>query len=189
MEGLAEGCVALFVVMDPLGNIPFYLHLVQGMDARERRSTLCTASAFALFLLLLFLFGSRGIFHYLDIQLEHIMVVGGILLVILGFEMMFGSEEHKGVGRDIAVVPLGMPLMAGGGSIATILILSARYGLATPLVCIGVVMVVQYAIYLLAPGILSLLGRNGLRVLGNVAALVAASFGIQILSRGVAGLV
>ena len=189
MAGLVEGIIAYFVVMDPLGNIPMYMHLVGENTERERYSILLQASIFAVFLLLLFLFGSSAIFHYLDIGISHIMVVGGILLILLGFEMMFGNDAQASYGKDIAIVPLGMPLMAGGGSIATTLVLSAAYGIMTPLVSLAIVMVLQFAIYVAAPRILVLLGKNGLKVLGNVAALVVVSFGIEILVKGTNGII
>jgi multiple antibiotic resistance protein len=159
------------------------------MSDGERTRILTNASVFALFLLLLFLFGSNAIFHYLDICLEHIMIAGGILLVLLGFEMMFGGDAQSTYGQDVAIVPLGMPLMAGGGSIATTLVISAAYGIATSLLALAIVMIIQFGVYTLAPRILLLLGKNGLKVMGNVAALVAASFGIEILLKGVLGII
>ena len=189
MAGIVEGIIAYFVVMDPLGNIPMYMHLVSEFNERERYTALMHASFFAAFLLLLFLFGSSAIFHYLDIGIEHIMITGGILLILLGFEMMFSGDSPSAYGRDIALVPLGMPLMAGGGSIATTLVLSAAYGIANTLISLLVVMVLQIFVYVAAPHILMLLGKNGLRVLGNVAALVAASFGVEILIKGINGII
>ncbi len=189
MAGLVEGIIAYFVVMDPLGNIPMYMHLVSGFNKRERYVTLMHASIFAAFLLLLFLFGSSAIFHYLDIGIEHIMIAGGILLLLLGFEMMFSGDSPKAYGVDIALVPLGMPLMAGGGSIATTLVLSAAYGVATTLMSLLIVMALQVFVYAAAPHILMVLGKNGLRVMGNVAALVAASFGVEILITGINGII
>ncbi len=183
-----EGALALFVIMDPIGNIPIYLPLVKEFSDKERTHTVYVASLFALFFLLLFLFGGNVIFSYLNIQLEHIMIAGGIVLALLGFGMMFGKDLKSHYGSDIAIVPLGMPLMSGPGAIATVLLLVAKNGSTITLLSIIVVMVIQAPIYLGANSILRLAGKNGLRIMGNIAALVAVSFGINIIILGISGI-
>jgi len=184
-----EGFIALFVIMDPLGVIPLYLPLVSGMDDKERNHTVYLATGFATVLLIVFLFGGGLIFEYLQIRLEHIMVAGGVVLVLLGFEAMFGGEGTA-MKRDssIAIVPVGMPFMAGPGSIATVLLLMAANGTVVTIISIALVMAVQFFIYLWATKIVRFAGKNGLKVMANIAAVAAASFGIQLMINGFRGI-
>ncbi|MHC1598407.1 MAG: MarC family protein [Candidatus Methanofastidiosia archaeon] len=185
---IIEGAFALFVLMDPIGNIPIYLPLVKGFSDKERTHTVYVASLFSLFLLLLFLFGGNVIFSYLNIRLEHIMIAGGIVLALLGFDMMFGKDIKMHYGNDIAIVPLGMPLMSGPGSIATVLLLLTKNGSTATLLSIILAIVIQASIYLGANSIIRLAGKNGLGVMGNIAALIAVSFGIHIIILGISGI-
>ncbi|MHC1605471.1 MAG: MarC family protein [Candidatus Methanofastidiosia archaeon] len=181
---LVKSTVALFVIMDSFGNIPVYLHLTNKMNKRRRKRTLYEATVFASFILLLFLFGGRFIFYYLQINLEHIMVAGGMLLVLVGLDMMFGQEKlHPPA--DVSIVPLGMPLMAGPGSIATLLLISATNGIVISVVALFLVVGMQTIVYLSSSKIMRFTGKNGLKVLANIAALVTASFGTEMFLKGI----
>jgi len=185
MQGVLEGFLALFVIMDPVGNIPIFLPLTRSMDERQRARTVLTAAAFAVFLLVLFLVGGNLIFEYLSFGLAHVMVAGGALLILLAFRMMFGEEDVGTEGGDIAIVPLGMPLMSGPGSIATIILFGSTYGTVSALTALALAMPAQIAVYLLSSRIMRVAGINGIRVMAKVSALVAASFGVSMVIRAV----
>lgn len=181
-----KGSFALFWIIDPFGNLPIYISMIKYLEDKEIRKTLNIATIFAMFIFLLFLFGSDLIFGYLNFKIEHIMIVGGILLVLLGVDMMFGPEREVTDYKNIAVVPLGLPLMSGPGSIATLLLISATSGIDIALYCLAVAMVLQYITFLGAKWIIKISGKNTLKIMGYLAALIAASFGVEMISRGLA---
>jgi len=179
-----KGAFALFWILDPLGNIPIYISCIKKMDDAGIRRTINIATSFALLIFILFIFFGKFIFDYLNFRLEHIMIAGGILLIIIGIDMMFSPEREIKNYDEVALVPLGMPLMSGPGSIATVLLLTATNGLPIALLCLAIAMVVQYIIYVTAKDIIKYFGRNSLKLLAYLAALVAASFGIEMIIRG-----
>jgi len=181
-----KGTFALFWILDPLGNLPIYISMIKYLEEKEIRKTLNIASLFAFFIFILFLFCGDLIFDYLNFKLEHIMVVGGMLLVLLGVDMMFGPEKEVLDYKNIAIVPLGLPLMSGPGSIATLLLISATSGIDIAIYCMAIAMVLQYFTYMGAKLIIRISGKNTLKIMGYIAALVAASFGVEMISRGLA---
>ncbi|MBN1786665.1 MAG: MarC family protein [Candidatus Methanofastidiosa archaeon] len=185
---ILKGTFALFWILDPLGNIPIYVSFIRNMSNEDIKRTVNIASMFAILIFLLFIFGGQIIFTYLNFKLQHIMIAGGLLLLILGIDMMFGPEREVKSYKDIAIVPLGMPLMSGPGSIATVLLLSATYDIYVALTCLAIALVVQYFIYIAAKDIIKFAGKNSLRLMAYLAALIAASFGIEMIIKGLTSL-
>jgi len=188
IETILKGTFALFWILDPLGNIPLFVSYIRNMQEGDIKRTINAATAFAVFLFFVFIFFGHVIFTYLNFRLEHIMIAGGMLLVIIGIDMMFGPEREVKSYDEIALVPLGMPLMSGPGSIATVLLISATSGLYTALACLGLALVIQYFIYFAAKDIMRYVGKNSLKLMAYLAALVAASFGIEMIIKGLLSL-
>jgi len=158
------------------------------MGNEEVKRTINIATAFAVMIFILFVFFGQIIFDTLSFRLEHIMIAGGILLVIIGIDMMFGPERNVKSCSDVALVPIGMPMMSGPGSIATVLLISATSGMHIALTCLALAMIIQYFIYLAAKDIIRYFGKNSLKVLAYLAAVIAASFGIEMIVRGLTSL-
>ncbi len=118
--------IMLFVVMDPSGNIPIFMALTKGMSKRERKKELNYAVVVTTILLLLFAFLGKIIFDVLDITPSSFMIAGGILLLLISFDLLRGKHEY-GVsgesGAGVGAVPLGTPLLAGPGAITTVMVI------------------------------------------------------------------
>jgi multiple antibiotic resistance protein len=114
-----QAFVTLFVIMDPPGSIPIFLGLVSDKSPATRRKLAWQAAAVSMVVITSFALFGRLVLSYLNISLESLQAAGGLLLLIVSLELLMGgrqgSENKKS--NNIALVPLGTPLLAGPGAI------------------------------------------------------------------------
>lgn len=190
--------VTLFVVIDPPGCAPIYASLTTGATQIQRRSMAIRAVAIAAGILLLFALWGKQLLGALGIALDSFRIAGGIMLFIIAMDMVFEKRTQRREDRaqkiaetpeveDVSVFPMAMPMIAGPGSIATVMLLMSRAeGLSERLVVIGAVVVTLALMLgsLLAAGpIMALLGSKIeaviTRLLGVLLAALAAQFVID----------
>ncbi len=202
-EALALSLVsvsALFFVVDPLAAVPFFLALTRDDDAEARRAIALRASVTAALVLAFFALAGAWIFRLLGISLGAFKIAGGVVLLLLALDMIrtqpsrtriTEGELEAGVEKeDVAIVPLGMPLLAGPGSIATAVVLMARarsgaWWQVFPV--LGAIVVTAVASYLILAGAARterLLGRTGLAILERAAGLLLVAIAIQFVLDG-----
>ncbi len=192
---------ALFFVVDPIAAVPFFLALTREDDAAKRRRTALRASVTAGTVLTVFALAGAWIFKVLGIGLGAFKTAGGIVLLLLALDMIrtqpsktriTEGEMEAGVEKeDAAIVPLGMPLLAGPGSIATAIVLMARarsgpWWHVFPV--LGAIVVTAVASYLILAGATRterLLGRTGLAILERAAGLLLVAIAVQFMLDGV----
>jgi multiple antibiotic resistance protein len=128
-RSFGEALVTLLVILDPLGGIPVFLSLTQGMDDRQRNRSAYLAVAVATAVVLSFAFFGHLLLAYLNVSIEALMIAGGVLLFLVALEMLRG--EHSGEASEgqanVALVPLGTPLLAGPGAIVATMVLMRQY--------------------------------------------------------------
>ena len=190
--------ITLFVVVDPLGCAPIYASLTTGASHAQRRAMGIRAVGIATAILLVFALWGKQLLGALGIQLASFRIAGGIMLFIIAMDMVFEKRTRRREGRaqkiaetpeveDVSVFPMAMPMIAGPGSIATVMLLmSHAEGLAERLVVLGAVMVTLMLMLgsLLAAGpIMAMLGSRIeaviTRLLGVLLAALAAQFVID----------
>ncbi|AJR24349.1 MULTISPECIES: MarC family protein [Sphingobium] len=190
--------VTLFVVIDPPGCAPIYASLTTGATQIQRRGMAIRAVAIAAGILLLFALWGKQLLGVLGIELDSFRIAGGIMLFIIAMDMVFEKRTQRREDRaqkiaetpeveDVSVFPMAMPMIAGPGSIATVMLLMSRAeGLSERLVVIGAVVVTLVLMLgsLLAAGpIMALLGAKIeaviTRLLGVLLAALAAQFVID----------
>jgi len=125
--------VTLFVIVDPPGLLPVFLALTSKLEPRQRKRAATRASAVAFGVIAVFALFGRQILDYLQVSVPALSVSGGLLLLLVALELLMGKTEdptlHDGV--NVAIVPLGTPLMAGPGAIvATMLAVQRQPDLA-----------------------------------------------------------
>lgn len=201
MEFFFKSFLTLFVVMDPVGLAPFFLALAGDRPPKKQAQIALKAVLVAGGLLTFFFFFGRGLLGYLGISLEALKVAGGILLFKIATEMVFAhyereteEERREALARaDISVFPLAIPLIAGPGALASVLILGAEAGrvpLGSGLVLLTAYLVLFLA-YLFLRGAVLLrraLGRTGVNVVTRVLGLILAGLAVQYVAEGVKGL-
>ncbi|MBF1999918.1 MAG: MarC family protein [Synechococcales cyanobacterium M58_A2018_015] len=119
--------IAVFVLADALGNLPIFLVLTKGMEPEERNRVVDRAAIVATSVLIAFVFLGQPVLNYLHISMASLEVAGGLLLLLIALDMLKGELDTPVVqqGRDVAITPLALPLLAGPGTLTTVTLLVA----------------------------------------------------------------
>ena len=130
MSTLSAGLL-LFLIMDPLGNIPLFLSLLRNVDPERRQLVLVRELLIALVVLFVFLFGGTYLLHVLQLKQESVSIAGGIVLFLIGVRMVFPPKEGGVFGGDVDrepfIVPMAIPGIAGPSAVAAVMLLANSY--------------------------------------------------------------
>ncbi|MET0225558.1 MAG: YhgN family NAAT transporter [Dokdonella sp.] len=125
MSTLSAG-ILLFLIMDPVGNIPLFLSVLKNVAPERRMFVIVREMMIALVTLFAFLFGGQYLLHFLQLKQESVSIAGGIILFIIGVRMIF--PPHHGIFGDDDeepfIVPLAIPAVAGPSTIAAVMLLA-----------------------------------------------------------------
>lgn len=118
---------SLFTLMDPLGVMPVFLQMTDGMDTKERRCIALKACTIAFIILVLFTLSGRFLFHFFGISTNGFRIVGGIIIFKIGYDMLqahfthvkLNETERKEYSKDITITPLAIPMLCGPGAISS----------------------------------------------------------------------
>ncbi|KIE18935.1 membrane protein [Vibrio sinaloensis] len=127
---IISAATMLFLIMDPLGNLPIVLSILKHLDPKRRRKVLIRELLFALGILMLFLFAGKSILNFLHVAPETLSISGGIILFIIAIKMIFptgGSIVGLAAGEEPFFVPMAIPMIAGPSVIAALLLLSSQH--------------------------------------------------------------
>ena len=186
---ISDEFVLLLVTINPFAAVPVLLSVTAKMTAAERNQTAFRACLIASVILLFLLAFGQLFLEKLGVTLPALRVAGALVLLILGIRMVFGevqggSAESDAPAGDVAVFPLAMPLLAGGGSIAAIVAMTDNTvkSLAEQAVTAAVllaVMAVIFAVLRSAETIQKLIGDTGTNVMSRIMGLVLATLAVQ----------
>ncbi len=184
--------VTLFVIMDPVGTIPIFLSLTSGRSPQVVRKAAWQAVAVSFGVISTFAFFGQQILGYLHISLPALQCAGGLLLLLVALELLTGKEDqmaHSPVDTNVALVPLGTPLMAGPGAIVATMVFSQEVGrftdfLAVALGVIGVHVTLWLSMRFSLP-ILRLLRESGVLLVTRIAGLLLSAIAVQMVADAV----
>jgi multiple antibiotic resistance protein len=188
----AQVFVTLFVVMDPVGNVPVFLVLTRRYDDHARQRAALQATAAAAGIILGFAAFGGQLLSLLDISVEALQVSGGLLLVLVALELLLGFRRRDDIDDEdmnVALVPLGTPLLAGPGAIAATMVYirdaNSAGAIATVVGALLAVLAVVYIVLRLAARIARLLQTNGILLLSRVVGLLLAAIAVQLIAEGI----
>lgn len=188
---LSEVFVVLFVIMDPPGTVPVFLALTEAQTAKQRARSAIQATLVSVIVILIFAFFGQGILDYLHISLPALQGSGGLLLLLIALELLTGKfEDPKGrEDVNVALVPLGIPLLAGPGAIvATMVFIHAADGTAefsAIYLAIAAVHIAIFAALRFANVIHRILGPSGTILVTRVAGILLAAIAVQLIADAV----
>jgi multiple antibiotic resistance protein len=192
---LAEVFVTLFVIMDPVGTVPIFLSLTSGRSPGSARRAAWQAVAVSFGVISAFAFFGQQILAYLNISLPALQCAGGLLLLLVALELLTGKEEEMTANSDtnVALVPLGTPLLAGPGAIvATMVFVRQVHSFAEfSAVSLGVILVhvsLWLAMRFSLP-ILRLLREGGVLLVTRIAGLLLSAIAVQMVADAVRGFI
>src|SRR5262245_45495630 len=187
----------MLVVVDPVGLVPMFLAPRADRSSNERRRLAKRAVFTAGAILLAFALGGSWLLQRLGISLGAFQVAGGILLLWIAVRMVFAEHERETADEeaeaknraDISVFPLAIPIIAGPGSMASIMILVGEtrafsLDLGIVLATTGIVLALCYAALRLSDPLVSLLGRTGVNVVTRVLGMLLAALAVQYVADG-----
>jgi len=198
--------VALFALLDPVGNVPFFAAGTVGVSARDRAQIAFYISLFVLGFLTFFYFTGLSLLAFFGISLPAFRIAGGVILFILGLDMVRGDIASKSV--DLAeagpkskrsaasqrfermIVPFAMPLLIGPGAISTVIIYASQgkaYGLTGAALGVAVIAAIAVATllaFLATPIITRILGKIGLTIVVRVLGLILCAMAVQFMLAG-----
>ncbi len=200
IELFLSSFITLFVVIDPPGCAPIYAGLTTGASLAQRQSMAVRAVLIAAVILLLFALVGRPLLHLLGIGLDAFRIAGGIMLFFIALEMVFERRTrrnedlaekiaHTPEVEDVSVFPMAMPMIAGPGSIATIMLLmaEAHTGMERTAVlsALAVNLVLMLGSLLLAGPLMRLVGPQVEAVVTRVLGVLLAALAVQFILDGV----
>jgi multiple antibiotic resistance protein len=184
---LAKAVIALFIIVDPLGNIPIFVGLTETMEVKQRRRVFNVATFVALILLLVFSFTGLEILNIFGLSIYSFEVAGGILLLIISIRILISGSMHENVEspESIGAVPIAMPLLVGPGAITTTIFNLQSYGIIAAIVAVVIVLSLTWVILRYMNRIYRFLGKTGSIVIARVMALLIAAIAVQYILTGV----
>lgn len=200
---LVPAFATLFVVVDPIGLVPMFLALTEGMDAKARRNTAVRATLLAGAVLLVFAVAGRVALDFLGISLPAFRIAGGILLFVLALEMLFekrserraknveeaGAEVTASSNDETWVFPLGIPLIAGPGAIASVILLmsthaGSRVEQMLVIAVLAAVLIQTLGLFLLAARLKRFLSATAIRAMTRLLGMILAALAVQFVLTG-----
>jgi MarC family membrane protein len=192
LKFLGEVYVTLLVIVDPPGMVPVFLALTGAMPSRQRMKAGTQAVLLALGVIVGFAVAGQTLLDYLHVQLPALQGAGGLLLVLVALQLLTGKTdetEQQAQTTNVALVPIGTPLLAGPGAIvATMLFVRRADGLDEyAVIGIGIllVMLTVWLVLRFSGGIVKLLRPAGIEVLTRIAGLLLAAIAVQLIADAI----
>ncbi|MEQ1870542.1 MAG: YhgN family NAAT transporter [Vicinamibacterales bacterium] len=186
---IMSAVVTLFLVMDPLGNVPMFLSVLKTVAPHRRRRVLLREIGFAYVVLIVFLLLGKVLLRFLGLQPEAISIAGGIVLFLIALKMIFpshGSISGDPIAGEPFVVPLAIPLLAGPSTLATLLLLQSAAG-STPvalMIAVTIAWLITAVILLSATFMYRILGERGLVAMERLMGMLLVMVSVQMLLDG-----
>ncbi len=188
---LYSAAIMLFLIMDPLGNVPLFLSTLRHLPVKRRRMIIVRELVIAYGVMMLFLFFGQGMLDALQLKQESISIAGGIILFLIALKMIFppvGEKPEEAVEAEPFIVPLAIPLVAGPSLLAALLLLVSRephrmlewWGAMTAAWGVSVV------ILLSSSALHRLLRERGLVALERLMGMTLVTMSVQMFLNGLA---
>ena len=187
---IISASLLLFMVMDPFGNIPFFLSAMKQVDAERQTKVVIRELFFALVALVLFLFLGQYFLGALNISEPALTASGGIILLLIAIKMIFppqyGSRKEEFEGEPF-IVPLAIPYVAGPSALSTVLLFMSREPTRWPewLAALFMAWLATSVIILVASSLRKRLGKRGLLAMERLMGMVLVTIAVQMLMNGV----
>ncbi len=200
---------SLFAVIDPLGAIPFYSGLTSHMDHKQKRKTLLRALAVAFGVLVVFILAGHQVLELFGITLDAFRIAGGIIFFGIGLDMLqskprrwrtgirkayaadLEAQEEEDAEEEIddpSITPLGIPLLAGPGSITTVMVLTPQaptdFGPGLVIAAVLAILMLTGTILMGADVVLKRLGQTGLKIIEKLMGLLVTVIAVQLVIDG-----
>ncbi len=183
---LFSTAILLFLIMDPLGNVPIFLSVLKNVNPARRRKIIIRELLIALFIMALFLFSGRSVLNILGLTREAVAIAGAIILFIISIKMIFPPQNNN-TAEDIEteeplIVPLAIPLIAGPSLLATLILLteSSPTHFWQNFFATFLAWAASASILTSAPFLYRVLGNRGLKAAERLMGMILVSLSVQM---------
>ncbi len=183
----AQAFVTLFVILDPPGAAPIFLSLSAGKSLKQQRRLAWQAAAVSLFVIVSFALFGNAILNYLNISLAALQGAGGILLLITGLGLLTGTltDSNSATSQNIALVPLGTPLLAGPGAIVTTMLYVQKAEGPDQLSSLALAIIAVHLLigltFMFSTKILAVIKDSGVDLLARIAGLLLSAIAVEMI--------
>lgn len=180
--------MVLFAVIDIIGNIPIVIDLRSKFGDIQSEK----ASIIAGVIMIAFLFLGKSILNLIGIDVNSFAVAGAFILFFLALEMILGIslyKEEENSAKTISVFPLAFPLIAGPGSLTTILALRAEYDTINIVIAIIINMIFMYIVLKTSIKIEKIIGKNGINILRKIFGVILLAIAVKLFATNIQGLI
>ncbi len=187
---------SFFTLANPLGTMPVFLTMTQGLSEQERRFIVKRATITALIIILVFAFAGELLFKFFGISTDGFRIAGGIIIFKIGYDMLqarythvkLKDEEIKTYSDDISITPLGIPMLCGPGAIANAIVMmqdAHTITLKSVLIgCIIIIYILTYFILRASTRLVNVLGETGNNVMMRLMGLILMVIGVECFVGG-----
>ncbi|MDV7106053.1 YhgN family NAAT transporter [Vibrio sp. TH_r3] len=187
---ILSAATMMFLIMDPLGNLPVFLSILKHIEPKRRRKILIRELFFALTILLAFLFGGKTILDFLQVQPETLSISGGIILFIIAIRMIFpqqGGVTGLAAGEEPYIVPMAIPMIAGPSVMASLLLLSSQYPdqIWDWTAALLIAWVANFFVFMFSNFFHKILGEKGLNAVERLMGLILVMISTQMFLDGI----
>jgi len=184
-----SAAVLLFLLMDPIGNIPVLLAVLKGIEIRRQRTIIIRELLIALGILVFFIYTGKPLLNFMHLQKEAVTIAGGIILLIIGLRMIFPKPEGvmgQTPGGEPFLVPIAIPMIAGPSVLSMLILMTQgspanRVSLVLSLV---IAWIMSFIILLIAPALIKVLKQRGLIALERFMGMILVMMAVQMLLDG-----
>jgi len=184
---IVSSAILLFLVMDPLGNLPVFASILREVPEKRRPMVLLRETIVALIVLLAFLLAGQHLLHLLGVKPPALSISGGVILFVISILMVFpipGAFGHS-TPREPFIVPLAIPMIAGPSAMTTLLILSSQTPLRHSALALIIAWVAVATILMLSGLLQRILGPRGLEALERLMGMLLIVLAVQMFLDGV----
>lgn len=188
---LVEVFVTLFVIMDPVGTVPIFLSLTGGRSEATARRAAWQAVGVSFLVICVFAFFGQQILAYLHISLPALQGAGGLLLLLVALELLTGHEQEPtaATGTNVALVPLGTPLLAGPGAIVAVMLFVRQVDHTADFVSVALGILLVHACLWAAMRyslpILRVIRESGVLLVTRIAGLLLSAIAVQLIADSI----
>ncbi len=179
----------IFAVLNPVGVIPTFLSLTEGMDPEKRHKIVRQSIITVLILAVILSIGGSFILEFFRVSIFSLQIGGGVLLMVIAIDMLSGLPRTKAVEsqEEVAIVPIATPLLVGPGTMTTLIVFSKTVSMLNLLISIILVSLIAYLLLRYSELLIRVLGINGIRAISRFMTIIIAAFAAQLLYGGFTG--
>ena len=186
---LISAFVLLFLVLDPLGNLPVVASLLKQVDSKRRARVVARECLIAYLILLGFMFGGRQFLDVMHLSEISLSIAGGVILFMIAINMVFKSTESvfgESLDHEPFIVPLAIPLIAGPSALATVMLMVSREPakLGVWVAAMTAAMLVSATLLILGEKIEKLLGKRAMEAVERLMGLILTAIAVEMLLGG-----